>query len=479
MATKTVSIHGHFYQPAREDPISGMMPNENSAAPYRNWNERIHDQCYRPNAEAGNFGRISFDLGPTLINWMISYDPATLSKIVSQERSTYLKYGVGNGMALPYHHTILPLATRHDKITQIAWGIADFEFRFGHKPAGLWLPEAAVDMETLEILADFGIQFTILAPWQAAEYDVDVARPYWVQLENERKIAVFFYQEDLSMRVSFDPGATSNGDRFISDYLRPKFSFNGHRKDKEFLIIASDGELYGHHQPFRDKFLGYITQKTDTSPDTIGVSFPGLWLQENPPEKFIKIRNNTSWSCHHGVTRWKDACGCTPNGDWKVRLRDALNQIAKAIDEQFYQEIAPLMEDPWQLLYRYIRILHGEYNFGQWLTAITGKSLNAQQVARIDLMLRAQVQKQRMFTSCGWFFEDFDRLEPRLVVNAAAHAVWWMKLATGVDFVPMACDLLSLVHSWRSPLTGDAVFMGQINRLRYEQLPLPFVAEIA
>ncbi len=474
MSNKAVCIHGHFYQPAREDPISGMIAREDGAYPYRNWNERILDQCYRPNAEWGNFEQISFDLGPTLINWMISNDPATLSKIISQERRTFSKYGVGNGMALPYHHTILPLAKPHDKITQVTWGIADFEYRFAHKPAGLWLPEAAVDEATLELLVDQSIQFTILAPWQAAEYNLDVSQPYWVELGSGRRIAVFFYQEDLSMRISFDPGATSNGDRFIRDYLTPKFSFNGHRADKELMLIASDGELYGHHQQFRDKFLSYITQWKDNSPNPIDVTFPGLWLQQNPPEKTIKLRYNTSWSCHHGVARWKEACPCTPNGDWKARLRGAIDGIAETIDEQYLTAVQPYLNDPWELLYRYIDILHGKMSFSAWLQDVLGRRLEETEVTKIDLLLRAQVQKQRMYTSCGWFFEDFDRLEPRIVVTAAAYAVWWVKLACGVDLVSMARELLSGVRSWRTGINGETVFMGQINRLRYEQLPLPF-----
>lgn len=471
MVSKAVCIHGHFYQPPREDPITGEIAREEGAAPYLNWNEKILQQCYRPNAELGNFERISFNIGPTLINWLLSYDSATLSKIINQERRAYIKNGVGNGMAMAYNHTILPLARPHDKRTQIKWGVEDFRYRFGHAPQGMWLPEAAVDMETLEILADEGIQFTILAPWQAAEYDVDCSKPYNVALKNDRKIAVFFYQEELSMRVSFDPGATSNGDSFIKNYIRPQFSLNGRRDQDELYIIASDGELYGHHQTFRDKFLSYITQADNGE---ISFTYPALWLKQHPPQEYVKIRDNTSWSCHHGVARWKEACPCGPNGDWKSRLFTAMHTLADAIDHEYIRLASPYIQDPWQLLYRYIDVLHGERSVREWLAAQCDSRPDAEALTVLERVLRAQLNKQKMFTSCGWFFDDFDRIEPRIIVTATAHAIWWLKLAGGEDLIPQATQLLAQVRSWRTSLHGDSLFLQQINRLRYEQLPLPF-----
>lgn len=476
MSEKAVCIHGHYYQPVREDPLTGEVPKEPGAHPYRNWNERIHDQCYRPNAELGNFEKISFDLGPTLINWMISYDPATFARIVEQERRNYERFGVGNGMAQPYHHTILPLANRHDKITQIRWGVADFEYRFGHPPAGLWLPEAAVDMETLQILADEGVEFTILAPWQSEDSQIDVGQPYWVEVGGDRRITVFFYEAELSMRVSFDPLATSNGDRFMTEFILPRLSTNGHQPDEARLyIIASDGELYGHHQPFRDKFLYYLTHREFSHPQLVPFTFPGLWLRQHPATRQARIRENTSWSCHHGVARWKEACPCAPNGDWKSKLRQALDWVALKVDEQFVNSVSPYTDDPWQLLYAYIEVLHGKISVRELIKRELNQSLEDEHLHKIDLLLRAQLYKQRMFTSCGWFFEDFDRIEPRIVVVSAAQAIWWVRQATGIDLIPAAKERLAEVRSWRSSLRGDQVFMNHIERLRYEQLSLPFV----
>ncbi len=475
MDRRAISIHGHFYQPSREDPNTGEIALEEGAHPFRNWNEKVHDSCYLPNAELGNFERISFDLGPTLINWMLSYDPATLAKIISQERANYFRYGVGNGMALPYHHTILPLAARHDKITQITWGIQDFITRFGHAPAGMWLPEAAVDEETLVLLAENGIEFTILAPWQVVEADIEPGKPHWIDLPGGLRLAVFIYEQELSMRISFDSVSTSNADQFINDHILPAYYPNGRPKDGDrLLILASDGELYGHHQPFRDKFLQYLTSN-GTVQRGYEVAYPGLWLRQHPPVKSVQFVSDTSWSCHHGMARWKEPCDCTPNGDWKTQLRKAMDRIAAAIDEEYLRVVGPHLMDPWQLLYRYIDVLHGKIALRDLITGVFKIKADQEELQRLDFILRAQLNKQRMYTSCGWFFEDFDRLEPRKNVIYAAQAVWWTRLATGVDLIPQARQWLSLVRSWRSGVSADLVFNGQIDRVRYEQLSFPFI----
>jgi len=240
-STYSFCIHGHFYQPPREDPQTGRIPMEAGAAPYNNWNEKIYHNCYRPNADLGNFSRISFNIGPTLCQWLDEYDPSLMQKIVEQERSCYLRHGVGNGMAQAYNHTILPLMPRRDKVTQVRWGIDDFVKRFGHRPEGMWLPEAAADHETLEVLADNGLYFTILAPWQALTSDLDVTQPYRVDFADGKHLAIFFYEQDLSTRISFDPGSTANADLFASEYIAPKFSgLNGRPR---FLMAASDGNF--------------------------------------------------------------------------------------------------------------------------------------------------------------------------------------------------------------------------------------------
>ena len=476
MPKRALIIHGHFYQPAREDPNTGEIPKEEGAQPYRNWNEKIHNSCYRPNAEMGNFEHISFDLGPTLSTWMLSHDPQTFARIVSQERRNFKKFGIGNGMAQSYHHTILPLATRHDKTIQVHWGLADFEYRFGHPSAGLWLPEAAVDTETLEVLAEQGVAFTILAPWQVEVGTPDTTQPYTVELPSGKEIAVFLYDADLSMRVSFDPGATSNGDTFLSQYINPRFACTGVDPEAaQMVILASDGELYGHHQPFRDKFLAYLTKPNGNYPSGVGISFPGLWLLQNPPTEKICIRERTSWSCHHGVARWSKACECAENGTWKSPLRNAIEQVAALVDQEYVKKVSAYLEDPWKLLYEYIDVMHGKRNVQDLIFSLIGKQVSNEEIKSLDYLLRAQYNKQRSFTSCGWYFEDFDRLEPRNNVIFAAQAIWWTRLASGADYIQQARQWFSTVQSWRTGLRADTVFSAHLDRVRFEQLSFPFM----
>lgn len=465
MADHAFCIHGHFYQPPREDPLTGEIPEEPGAKPYRNWNERIYEQCYKPNAELGNFEHISFDLGPTLAEWMAEEYPETLAMIIEQEKRNVARYGVGNAMAQAYNHTILPLSPRHDKETQVRWGIQDFECRFGHKPSGMWLPESAVDTESLEVMVENGIQYTILAPWQAQDPNLDISKPYRVALPGNKEIIVFFYHQELSMRVSFDPSSTVNADAFVQRNLRPKFS-NGLKKfqSDQLLVIASDGELYGHHQPFRDKFLAYLLDGALKDQPLRGV-FPSLWLQEHPVKETAKISSDTSWSCHHGIKRWSGECECTPHGEWKAPLRFAFNQIADVLDDQFEEIMRPYFSDPWKIRHEYGDVLCGK-SINVFVKEKFGDSLDDREAHKIKLILEAQYERQRMFTSCGWFFDDFDRIEPRNNVAYAAQAVWLSYLATGKDLSEDVIDWLSAVKSWRSGLTADVVFTNYLMRAR-------------
>jgi len=466
MSIQGFCIHGHFYQPPREDPLTGVIPIEPGALPFRNWNERIHDQCYRPNAMQGNYERISFNFGPTLLNWMEKYDPRTLGQIVEQDRFNLQAHGVGNAMAQAYNHTILPLAPRQAKVTQVKWGIADFEHRFGHKPAGMWLPEAAVDDETLEVMVDNGIEYTILAPWQADETGLDTTRPYWVNLSGGRRIVVFFYNQDLSTRVSFDPGATINADGFIVNYLLPQYSNHSHSDNPQIVIVASDGELYGHHQPFRDKFLAYLMGGALRNHPTIQATYPGLWMKQYQPKKSVKIRQATSWSCHHGVMRWNGPCGCTPHGEWKSAMRIAFTQISGLIDEVGQQLGNTLIKDWSELKNQYIHVILGELSAWDLINQHAKHELDEDEICKIELLLRANVDRQRMFTSCGWYFDDYDRIEPKNNTAYSAEAVWLVLRATGIDLSQKAMALLKPVKSWRTGLRADVVFSHYLQRAR-------------
>lgn len=465
MTEQAFSIHAHFYQPPREDPLTGVIPPEAGAAPFSNWNERIHAECYRPNAELRNFERISFNIGPTLATWMRAYDPNTLKRIVAQDRANVLRHGVGNAMAQAYNHTILPLATYLDKVTQVYWGIADFVYRFGRVPQGIWLPETAVDLQTLEVLARFGMEYTILAPWQAEGETPDITQPYIVKTPDQRLVTVFFYQSELSARVSFDPGSTSNADTFARELLLPYFRAKKPAGNHpQLILLASDGELYGHHQSLRQHFLAHLVNGA-SSQLSISATYPALWLRSHPPRQEISILEYTSWSCHHGVERWQDACNCTPRaGAWKAQLRQALDRLAKSIDQIYLEALHPLIADPWGTRDRYIHVILGQLSIDDLLAEMSSRTPNRSERDRIHLLLEAQRERQRMFTSCGWFFEDFDRIEPRNNLAYAAQAVRLVRRATGDNLEAQIMEDLRHVVSPRSGLRADRLFQGHLRR---------------
>jgi hypothetical protein len=459
------SIHAHFYQPPRENPFTGTIPNEIGSAPFKNWNERIHAECYRPNADLHNFERISFNIGPTLSSWMEQHDSLTYCNIIEQDAFNVRRHGVGNAMAQAYNHTILPLASYHDKITQVSWGIADFEHRFRRHPQGMWLPETAVDDETLRVLTAQGIEFTILAPWQADANEIDTTEPYRARLSNGRLMTVFLYDKDLSGRVSFDPGVTINADSFALNVLKPHFkAAKLERNEAQLILVASDGELYGHHQRMRDRFLARLV---DGASSSIGIQaiYPALWLKSHPPSKDICIREDTSWSCHHGVGRWTGQCPCTPgDGMWKLNFRKAFDHLAAELDGLYFEMTRGLVGDPWMLRNLYIHVMLGEIPLGRLLSELSGKAVTSEVVRRTYLMLESQRERQRMYTSCGWYFDDLDRIEPKNNVAYAAQAVHLARLASGVDLEPIIVKELSEVVGPKTKLHGDQLFQRQMQR---------------
>ncbi len=464
MGIKSVCVHGHFYQPPREDPLSGLIPDEIGAEPYRNWNERIHAECYKPNAALGNFGKVSFNIGPTLLNWMESFDKETYDAIIAQERSNYLKYGVGNGMAQAYNHVILPLANKRDKVTQIKWGSADFEHRFGHPPMGMWLPETAVDIETLAYLADNKIKFTLLAPWQVeGSEDLNGEEPYLVKLPGNREpMIVFLYNQNLSTSVSFQSSATRNAEYFVDRWVSPCFNTPNGNEDR-LALIASDGELYGHHKIFRDQFLAHVLNGALHTKE-YEITYPGLWLLDHKPEKFVKISEYTSWSCHHGIVRWMGECGCSPGASWKGPLRWGLEKLAEELDHQYQVYMGQYTRRKWQLRNAYIHVFLGEIDLRSLLGQFINQSLTDTEVEKIRMLLAAQYERQRIFTSCGWFFDNFHRIEPQNNIAYAAQAVWMTEQVTGKSLKPRALALLKKVKDQRTGLRGDTVFAERYHR---------------
>ncbi|MBI2954165.1 MAG: DUF3536 domain-containing protein [Chloroflexi bacterium] len=466
MAEKYLAIHGHFYQPPRQDPFSGRVPREQGAEPYHDFNEKIDAECYRPNAEAGNFRHISFNIGPTLAAWLQKHDAPTYESIVAADRAHYHRFGYGNAIAQAYNHTILPLSSSRDKRIQIAWGVADFVHRFGHPPEGMWLGETAVDYATLSLLADAGIRFTILAPWQAASA-IDMKQPYMVPLPKGKSIAVFFFDDRLSAAVSFDDAATSNADVFAGQLLATEVDqLKAEKGEPQLLFIATDGEAYGHHKPFRDKFLSYLLT-TSAPREGFEVVSLARYLHLHPPQREVLLEEDTSWSCHHGVKRWRGACDCVEGGGtWKWYLRHALNKLANRIDDAYRGHAAVVFTEPWRVLDNYIKVRLGEISLQALFKShqIEDTAVNRRDTMRL---VEAQYYRQLMFTSCGFFFDDLDRIEPRNNIAFAARAIDSM---SGVD---PECSLedqfvkdLAAAKSWKTGRTGAEMYTQLVAKRR-------------
>lgn len=452
MREKTFCVHGHFYQPSREDPWTGDIPIEKGAAPFQNWNEKIFTDCYLPNIEEGNFSIISFNLGPTLTRWMRQYQPEALARVVEADQKNYERNGCGNAMAQSYHHTILPLATRRDKRIQMMWGSEDFKLTFGHDPEGMWFPEAAVDEETLDVAAECGIKYSILAPWQVRQ--AQNLNPGQVKIAGGRSLAIFQYNRSLSTDVSFNPAATVNADTFAQSRVQREYSEAG---DGRLLIVATDGELYGHHQPFREKFLSRLMHDELNKLD-IDVSYPALWLKDHDELPVYTIENRSSWSCMHGVKRWSEECGCTPHGVWKYHLRKAIDRVAELVDAAYEEYAAKYFADPWNAVERYAEVFLGIQSYPEWLSSLSMVSMSMIEKTNMKSLLDAQYERQRMYTSCGWFFDDFDRIEPTNNVAYAAHAIWLTERGAEVDLYSSALEKFRPVISWKTGLKGDDVF---------------------
>ena len=454
-------IHAHFYQPPREDPFTGVISPEKGAEPFANFNEKINAECYRLNAEPGNFEMLSFNFGPTLAAWLESHDPPTHRRIVEANRRNRAAYGLGNALAQPYNHTILPLATRRDKETQILWGVADFRHRFGHEPLGMWLPEMAVDQETLEVLASQGIAFTILSPHQVRG-QLNGAGPYRVRLphgHNQNEIAVFLRDEALSNRLAFDPELTNSAKSFAENCLLPPHPPKlGGREGEGLRLIVTDGETFGHHQRGRERFLHDLLYE---EAPRVGyeTTFLARYLQEHPPVAEVEIVDDTSWSCGHGVARWREGCACTQGeSGWKRALREALDQLAQEMDALYHDEVERWVGDPWTLRNGYIQVVLGEMEGRAFLAQHATGKLTEEQAKRILTLLEAQYCRQAMYTSCGFFFEDLSRLEPRYVIAYAAKAIHLVKEATGISLEEGFKRDLRLAESWITDQTGEDIF---------------------
>lgn len=448
MGRGRLAIHAHFHQPLRVDPFSGLVPAEPAAAPFHDWNSRIAAECYRPNAERGNLRRISFDLSPTLAGWLAAADPVAYRGFVEAG---------ANAIAQPYHHTILPLASAVDRRTEIRWGIRDFELRFGRRPSGIWLPETAVDLPTLRLAAAEGIRFTILAPWQAAaDGQLDTRRPYRVDLGREASMVVVFYDAPLSGAVSFDPAATSDAERFARERVTARLGRTLPDGEAPLVAIATDGELYGHHQPFRDLFLERLTDNRPVHPDWgfDVVTLPSVLAEVDPASlPRVGIVERTSWSCHHGVLRWSAECADAADGRWKAPLRAAFERIATAIDVLVETALARLPGEPdlWAARDAYVDVVDGVVGGAEFATRWLPATASTEERGRFLDLLEAERWRLAMFSSDAWYWEDPVRFETKQALRAAARAVRLVDGHLGTDLEER---LLADLELLRSPSTG-------------------------
>ncbi len=397
-----VIIHGHFYQPPRENPWTGQVEAEPSAAPEHDWNARITKESYRPLVPVYEY--LSFDFGPTLLDWMEREAPEIHDAVIRADRASVQRIGHGNALAMPFHHIILPLASRRDKETEVRWGIADFKKRFGRDPVGFWLPETAVDRETLDVAAAEGIAFTVLAPHQVSKVP-ERGLPAKVELNDGRSIVVFVYNGGLSHDVAFG-GLASDPNRWTD-------ALNG-TPPGAIASIAVDGETFGHHHKGGDKALATVLYRLQQS-DKLQLTNFAAALAEHSPTETVKLVERTSWSCPHGVERWRSNCGCRikqdvpPHQEWRAPLRAAIDWLAAEVHGIYEREGRDLPGGPWAF-----RDAAGA--IGPPPAPVNGDD----DAARLVEMERDVL---RSMSSCGWFFDDIAGIEARQVLRYAAHAI--------------------------------------------------------
>ena len=457
MSERYLCIHAHFYQPPRENPWLEAVELQESAHPYHDWNERITAECYAPNSASrildadgriaqivNTYSKISFNFGPTLLSWMQTNARMVYGAILEADAASRERFsGHGSAIAQVYNHMILPLANRRDKQTQVQWGIRDFQHRFGRAPEGMWLAETAVDIETLEVLAEAGIKFTILAPHQAARVrtlnefpnaewqdvggaNIDPAMVYLQRLPSGKTINLFFYDGPISRAVAFE-GLLSNGENFAQRLLS---GFSDEREGAQLMHIATDGETYGHHHAHGDMALAYALHHIESNQQARLINY-GEFLEKFPPTHEVEIAENTSWSCAHGVGRWCSDCGCNSGGHagwkqkWREPLRNALDWLRDTAAPLYEREASNLLRDPWAARDEYVRVLMEETPeaITAFFEAHASHRLGMEERTRALMLLELQRHAMLMYTSCGWFFDELSGIETVQVLQYAGRAV--------------------------------------------------------
>ena len=481
---RSVVIHGHFYQPPRENPWLEEVEREASAAPSHDWNERIEQECYRADVAArvlapdGRISRIvntleyiSFNFGPTLLEWLETAAPDTYARILDADRKSLARLGHGNAIAQPYHHAILPLSSRRDKITEVRWGIADFRRRFGRDPEGMWLPETALDDETLDVLAQEGMRFTIVAPGQVKAVPND-GQPGRYTTESGRTIALCIYDGDISHDIAFG-GLLGDGAIFAkrllaraerrrtprdgtaavgaADHWEPDPTTDGgtrplaagsataiatadrHARRYRLVSAATDGETYGHHHRFGEMALARVMVEFEAGRNVRVENFASF-LARHPAVDDVQIHAPSAWSCAHGVERWRSNCSCRMRGGthqrWRTPLREAISELADGLHAVYEREASRYFDDPWAVRDAYGEVVATPDRIESWVASKTNGSVVAgaggtvgESYRSAASLLEMERGALRIFTSCAWFFDDIAGLEPLEVLRYAARAI--------------------------------------------------------
>ncbi len=473
-----ICVHGHFYQPPRENPWLEAIELQDSAYPYHDWNERITAECYATNATSrmldaegwiveivNNYANMSFNFGPTLLAWMEVHSADVYQAILEADRLSQERFsGHGSALAQAYNHMILPLASRRDKYTQFFWGIRDFEKRFGRLPEGMWLPETAVDLESLDILAQLGVRFTILAPHQACRvrtlgnhgWDdvsggrIDPTMPYRLNLPTGRTIDLFFYDGPISRAVAFE-GLLSRGETFAQRLLG---AFSGGSTRTQLVHIATDGETYGHHHRHGDMALAYALHHIQTN-ELAKLTNYGEFLERHPSNHEVEISENSSWSCVHGIERWRSDCGCNTGGSsglnqgWRAPLREALDWLRDSLEPLYEQRASALLKNPWRARNDYIQIIldRSAEKLERFLAEQGVLTLTADEKITVLKLLELQRHAMLMYTSCGWFFDELSGIETVQVIQYAGRALQLSQELFSDTLEPHFLELLAKAKS--------------------------------
>jgi alpha-amylase/alpha-mannosidase (GH57 family) len=498
---KYVCIHGHFYQPPRENPWLEYVELQDSAYPYHDWNARITEECYRQNAASrilgpdkkiidivNNYESISFDFGPTLMYWLESHAPDAYAKVLEADRRSREKFsGHGCAMAQAYNHTILPLANAHDKETQVVWGIEDFRRRFEREPEGMWLPETAVDIPALEVLAAHGIKFTILAPRQAKrvrklsgarrwrdvnEGDVDTSVPYICNLPSGKQIILFFYNGPVSHGIAYG-GLLHSGENFA---LRLAGSFPNDGEPAHLVHVATDGESFGHHHHHGDMALAYCLHHIAAN-NLAKITVYGEYLEKFPPDHEAEIWENSSWSCVHGVERWRSNCGCAADQSrsgqqqWRAPLREAFDWLRDRLATVYQDRMAAYSPDPWRVRNEYVQVINDRApeNVDAFVAQAAGRELEHHDKVMFLKLLEMQRNGMLMYTSCGWFFDNISGIETVQVMMYASRAMQLCHEIQNWNLEPEFKNMLVNAPTNRRPYTnGKEVYEAYVEPARVD-----------